>query len=145
MKNKNGLRIIKAIYLCGCLIVAFTPNHLNVEESKGGVTQVPFSQEMKELYTSDFDEMEKTELSKHEGLTSTIVSIDGEVCYEKYFNGRTEETISEIHSCTKTVIALLTGIAYDHQMISDEKSAYIDMFDGLEIKQQADGFEKIKL
>ena len=146
MKRKAGLRIVKSIYLACCLVVAFTPNKITVKDEVHNTTQVDFaSEEQRDKYKDAFAKLEKEELSKHEGLTSVIVSFDGEVYYERYFNGSNENSLFEIQSCSKTVIALLTGIAHDNNMIGDEKSKYIEMFNGLELPKISEGFADITL
>lgn len=151
MKKDIILKVVKVIYLVCCLVVAFTPNILTDdsvygEKAQTQITWIDTGNESDEKrYDKQFKSLEQHELSKHEGLTSTIISVDGKVIYEKYFNGNDESSTFEIHSCTKTIIAILTGIAHDQKMMGDEKSKYIDMFQGLDVPEVSDGFEDITI
>ena len=146
MKNRFFTKLLKVVYLSWCLIVAFTPNKMAKKPSVQVETThlEKASDQAVEPYRAAFQEFEEKELSKHEGLTSTIVMKDGEVYYENYFNNNNEDSIFEVHSCTKTVIALLTGIAHD-QGIGDENSKYIDLFQGLNVNDIAEGIEDVTL
>lgn len=147
MKEKKLFGFLKILYLACCLLIAFTPNVMvKMEDDKSKTTMVEMADASeRDRYKDAFQYLEENELSKHEGITSVLIAKDGKVYYEKYFNGNNEDSIFEIHSCTKTVIALLTGIAHDQGMISDEKSKYIDMFDGLEGSKISDGMEDVTI
>lgn len=48
-----------------------------------------------------------------ERVTSVLLSIDGELVYEKYFSGADRKTMHNTRSATKTVASMLIGIAID--------------------------------
>ena len=54
-----------------------------------------------------------TSARKMTGLKSLVVQHKGEIIKEEYFNGSSSETASDIRSVTKSVVALLIGIAID--------------------------------
>lgn len=64
---------------------------------------------------------------KKRQLTSLIIIKEGKIIYEKYFQGNTMEGPVIIFSCTKSMMGLLTGIAYEKgyiQNLSDPVEKY---------------------
>lgn len=60
-------------------------------------------------------------------LTSLLIIKDGNLIHEKYYQGNTQSTPVIIFSCTKSVMGLLTGIAYEKgfiQSLSDPVEKY---------------------
>jgi CubicO group peptidase (beta-lactamase class C family) len=47
------------------------------------------------------------------GLFSILISRDGKVVYERYFNGHTADALCNNQSLTKSIVSLLIGIAID--------------------------------
>ena len=55
-----------------------------------------------------------------ESIKSVLVSKDGEVVQETYFNGSSAEEIANVQSLTKSIMSILVGIAIDKKMIKNE-------------------------
>jgi CubicO group peptidase (beta-lactamase class C family) len=51
-------------------------------------------------------------------LRSLLVSVDGELIEEHYFNGTTERSLANLKSASKTLISILVGIAIDRGYVS---------------------------
>ena len=58
---------------------------------------------------------------KYERITSVLVSKNGRLLFEKYYNENTIDSKHNTRSCTKTLATLLTGIAIDKGHIKSEK------------------------
>lgn len=148
MKSKMVSKCVKMCYLICCLLIALTPNVLAVS-GRSNNTTTTILENASDLEVEPFREelvaLAHKAVTEHKGLTSLIVMKDGKVYLESYYNGNDESSIFEIHSCTKTVIALLTGIAIDNNFINDEESPFIDMFHGLNVKMTDDRFQDIKI
>ncbi|UJF30819.1 beta-lactamase family protein [Kaistella sp. 97-N-M2] len=52
-------------------------------------------------------------------IGSFIVSKDGKIIYEHYFNGADKETIFNVKSVTKSITSILAGIAKDKGLLTD--------------------------
>ncbi len=63
------------------------------------------------------------DLSNDRNVFSLLVAKDNKLVYEEYFNGAKENDSNNIHSASKTILMLLTGIALDKGHLSniDEK------------------------
>ena len=149
LKEKLLNKLIKIIYLVCCIVVIATPNTIgSTSEVNGEVqnTEIEFApKSIVNKYKNQLDALGEKVLKEHEGITSFLVMKDGKLFYEKYYNGNNQKTLFEVHSCTKTVIALLTGIAVDQGMIGNEDSSYLSMFKGLMCSDVTNGFGKIKI
>jgi CubicO group peptidase (beta-lactamase class C family) len=53
-------------------------------------------------------------------VESLIVYFQGNIIFEKYYNGYPKDSLHQIQSQTKSIVALLMGIAIDHGFIKDE-------------------------
>ena len=73
----------------------------------------------KELSKSFFQEFTKKINDSIPSIGSFIVSKNGNVIYEQYFNGANKESIFDVKSVTKSVTSVLTGIAKDKSYFSD--------------------------
>jgi CubicO group peptidase (beta-lactamase class C family) len=51
-------------------------------------------------------------------LHNVVVGIDGEIILERYYNERDEGSIHDIRSATKSITAILVGIAIENEIIS---------------------------
>jgi CubicO group peptidase (beta-lactamase class C family) len=60
-------------------------------------------------------------------LHSVIVGIEGEIVLERYYNGRDEGSIHDIRSATKSITAILIGIAIDQGIISGVEAPVADI------------------
>ncbi len=70
---------------------------------------------------------------KKRNLTSLLIIKDGSLVYEKYYHGNTQHTPVIIFSCTKSIMGLLTGIAYEKgfiQNLSDPVDKYVPALKG---------------
>lgn len=146
---KKGLfsKALKIFYL-GCLIaIILTPNVIGSQLSDTyEATKWSLAEEKKESELDPcFEQLGERMIKEHKGLTSLIVMKDGQVYLEEYYNGSDASSTFEIHSCTKTVIAILTGIAVDQGYIQDENSTFLDLFQGFEGLEATEGFENILL
>ncbi len=149
----NVKKIIPLLYIVCCLAIAFTPNIHKERNIKDN--ELEFEIPETELEYADDEELEKYEEelenmssdipNEHDGITSLIIMKDGKVYSESYYNGNDQSSLFEIHSCTKTVIALCTGIAIDEGFIKSEKVPFIDLFNNLELTHISEGFDKISV
>lgn len=149
MKKKILFRAVKFIYLLCCLSIIVFPNDLKRKNTKYESlpkTELDMaSDEEKEIYKNELDSLGNTVIKQHEGLTSLLVMKDGKLYLERYYNGNDKDTLFEVHSCTKTVIAILTGISYDQGMIGDENTSFLNLFHDLKLPEVKDGFKNIRL
>ena len=61
-------------------------------------------------------------------IPGIVVRKNGEVRYERYFNGCTADSPTHVFSVTKSVLALLIGIAIDEGMIRGVEQKVLDFF-----------------
>lgn len=79
-------------------------------------------------------------------ITSILVARNGTLVYEKYYNGASEATLHNTRSSTKTITAILTGLAIDHGFISSETAPVFPYFrDKKNIKNPDSRKEKITI
>ena len=52
-------------------------------------------------------------------LFSTLVSKDGKIVFEEYYNGKTKDSLCDVQSLTKGILSLLVGIAIDKRYIKN--------------------------
>ena len=62
----------------------------------------------------------------YEEITSILIAKDGKLLYEKYYQGKDENSKHNTRSATKTMATLLTGIAIDKGFIKSEKDKIFD-------------------
>lgn len=66
-----------------------------------------------------FEEAEhKIADSTWKGTTSLLVSHQGKLVYEAYFNGGARETLNDTRSLTKSITAMLVGAAIDRKLLA---------------------------
>lgn len=58
---------------------------------------------------------------KYERITSILIAKDGDVLFEKYYNGNNASSKHNVRSGTKTIATFLTGMAIDKGYIKSEK------------------------
>jgi len=61
-------------------------------------------------------------------VESLIVYLHGQILFEKYYNGYKKDSLHQIQSQTKSIIALLMGIAIDKGFIRDENEKVSHFF-----------------
>ena len=73
-------------------------------------------------------------------LESLLIIKDGKLVLEEYYYGYSREDIHNIHSCTKSVISLLLGVALDQQpaiQVDQPVFSFFPQYDSLKIKEKA--------
>lgn len=53
----------------------------------------------------------------YKNITSILVARDGKLVYENYFNGGDAERLNDVRSASKSITALLVGVAIDRRLI----------------------------
>ena len=90
-----------------------------------------FAQTVKTKRVS-MDKMKELEAAiakkEYERLSSVVVSKDGKIVYEKYYNGFDKDSIQDVRSVGKTVTGTLIGIAIDKGFIKSEKEPIMKYF-----------------
>jgi CubicO group peptidase (beta-lactamase class C family) len=61
-------------------------------------------------------------------LYSLLVSLRGELLFERYYNGRSRDRLANIKSASKSVISALVGIAVDRRLIPDVQTPIATYF-----------------
>ncbi len=61
-------------------------------------------------------------------LRSLLVSVGGELIEEHYFNGASARRSANLKSASKTIIAILVGIAIDHGHVAGVEQPIVDFF-----------------
>lgn len=61
-------------------------------------------------------------------VESIIVYLDGEIKFEKYYNGFKKDSLHQIQSQTKSIVALLMGIAIDKGFVKNENEPVSKFF-----------------
>ena len=62
------------------------------------------------------------------GSHSLLVSLRGELLFERYYNGRSRDRLANIKSASKSVISALVGIAVDRRLIPDVQTPIATYF-----------------
>ena len=61
-------------------------------------------------------------------ITSVVVSRDGKILHEAYFNGADAATLHNTRSCTKTITGALVGIAIDKGLLAGLQALILPFF-----------------
>jgi len=61
-------------------------------------------------------------------ITSVVVSRDGRIVHEAYFNGADAATLHNTRSCTKTITGALVGIAIDRGLLAGLQTPILPFF-----------------
>jgi CubicO group peptidase (beta-lactamase class C family) len=75
---------------------------------------------------SQFGEQQQAE--RFSGITSLAVSHKDELVYENYFQGADKHTLHNTRSATKTLVAMLSGIAIDNGYLKDQNVPVLPLF-----------------
>ncbi|WP_206604268.1 serine hydrolase domain-containing protein [Aquimarina sediminis] len=81
--------------------------------------QIPLLQKMDSLILS----------GKYERITSVLVSHNGNVIFENYYNGKNVNSMHNTRSATKTITGTLIGTLIDDKLLPSEDSNAITFFD----------------
>lgn len=66
-----------------------------------------------------------------------IISRDGEICYEAYYNHCHKDSTLHIYSVTKSIVSILIGIAIDQGLIKSMDQKILEFFPEINAKQDA--------
>ncbi len=61
-------------------------------------------------------------------ISSVLISRNGKLLYEKYYNGFSDSALNNTRSATKTITGMLIGIAIDQKFIPDEHTTIMKYF-----------------
>jgi len=102
------------------LLISFffilTKGSAQIDYDKVNAVQVPLFQKMDSTINS----------GKYERITSVVIAHRGKALFEKYYNKKDINSKHNARSVTKTMAALLTGIALDKGHITSEKDKIFD-------------------
>ena len=85
------------------------------------IAQIDFS-ETNRITNSILNEMDaKITKGDYEEITSVLISRDGKLVYEKYYNDASIDSKHNVRSGTKTIATFLTGLAIDKGFIGSEQ------------------------
>jgi CubicO group peptidase (beta-lactamase class C family) len=81
-------------------------------------------------------ELEEKIKKKYKNITGVMVQKNDQIAYEQYFNDSGPENKFHIYSVTKSIVAILIGIAVDKGLIKDINHKVLDFFPNYEVKQR---------
>ena len=58
-------------------------------------------------------------MPKEDYIFSTLISKNGEIVFEEYYNGKTKNSLCDVQSLTKGLMSILIGIAIDKEYIKN--------------------------
>ncbi len=79
--------------------------------------------------------MEKIIHTGYKNMGAMLVSKNGKIVYENYYNGSNKETTFHVFSVTKSIIAILMGIAIDKGYLQDIDQKLLDFFPEYTVKK----------
>lgn len=82
-------------------------------------SQLNFSLPKTEVHPLLLEMDAKVNGGDYERITSILIVQNGQLIYEKYYNGSTEKSLHNTRSATKTMATFLTGIAKDQGLVSE--------------------------
>ena len=98
---------------------------------------IPQEWKMSDSYNSyEFSNEDRTEFEQYDPVAYLVIK-DGEILYEEYWDGYSDQSLSNSFSAGKTIVSLLIGIAIDEGFIKsvDQKvKDFIPSFDSPENK-----------
>ena len=97
----------------------------------------------KEIKQEKSKETELSEeiLPKEDNIFSTLISKNGTIVFQEYYNGKTNESLCDVQSLTKGIISILIGIAIDKEYIKSVDEP-IEKYFPNEFKNLADNKKK---
>lgn len=90
-------------------------------------------------------ELEQVINRKYKNLEGLVAMQSGEVIYEKYFQKSSKESTFHIFSATKSIVAILIGIAIDKGYIEGVHQKILDFFPEYQVKGADDTICKVTL
>ncbi|MDD1501862.1 serine hydrolase [Lysinibacillus sp. CNPSo 3705] len=73
-------------------------------------------------------ELEHTIKSEYNNINGIVIIKNGNLAYEKYFNGKSPDDCQHVASVTKSVLSALIGIAIDKGYIKSVEEKVVDFF-----------------
>ena len=111
-------------YLCGYPASA-QPKQSDYWPTNGWRTSIPEAQGMDSNLLANMLE----NMTKEAGNVDSVTIVrNGFIVLDVYFHGPKRDTLHEIHSCTKSIMSILIGIAIDQGYISDIHRPVISYF-----------------
>ncbi|WP_423997599.1 serine hydrolase domain-containing protein [Maribacter sp. IgM3_T14_3] len=97
----------------------------------------------KEIKQEKSKETELSEeiLPKEDNIFSTLISKNGTIVFQEYYNGKTNDSLCDVQSLTKGIISILIGIAIDKEYIKSVDEP-IEKYFPNEFKNLADNKKK---
>lgn len=81
------------------------------------------------------EKLHKLVAESEPNICEITVMHNGKLCYEDYWNGFSRDDALNVMSVTKSVIALLVGIAIDHGCIGNVEQKVLDFFPDYTVKR----------
>lgn len=91
------------------------------------------------------EEFEKKTQNKYSNIAGIVVQQNGEIRYENYPNGHTNNQTFHVFSVTKSVVSILFGIAIDKGYIQSVDQKVLDFFPDYTIKRGEKTIQSITL
>lgn len=89
--------------------------------------------------------MERLIQNSYGNMAGMVVKKKGDIVYEKYYNGYTEDNPIHIFSVTKSIVSILIGIALDKKLIHSVNDKVLDYFPDYEVKRGEKTIQEITL
>ncbi|MFJ8086715.1 serine hydrolase domain-containing protein [Lysinibacillus sp. NPDC095746] len=80
------------------------------------------------LNNEKLSELEHTIKSEYNNINGIVIIKNGNLAYEKYFNGKSPDDCQHVASVTKSVLSALIGIAIDKGYIKSVEEKVLDFF-----------------
>lgn len=90
--------------------------------------QIDFSEANRTTHTLLPEMDKKITNGNYERITSVLISKNGKLIYEKYYNGAALDSKHNVRSGTKTIATFLTIMAIDKGFIGSEKAKFTSIY-----------------
>lgn len=84
----------------------------------------------------NIEQFEKKINQKYQNLTGLVIEKSGETAYEQYFNEAGPDNRFHVYSVSKSIVAILIGIAIDKGFINDIHQKVVEFFPEYVVKQR---------
>lgn len=84
----------------------------------------------------NIQQLEEKIEEKYKNITGIMVQKRGQIVYESYFNDSGSENKFHVYSVTKSIVAILIGIAVDKGLIKDINQMVLDFFPDYPVKKR---------